>query len=168
MAEKRVFKVARKHISWYTKGLAGSASFRHHMNQLETCEEQLDAVNRFFEQFGPRESAPALRGGAGGMRQTNEIADCVRRSLERYFKDLDGAKPRAIYDMVHELQHRTFGRSEHHVIDGARLCPVEVLEVPLQRPADAVADLVCLPHAASSTSLAQRQILAPELLRRND
>src|SRR2546427_644970 len=45
-------KVARKHISWYTKGLAGSASFRHHMNQLETCEEQLDAVNRFFEQFG--------------------------------------------------------------------------------------------------------------------
>src|SRR4029077_16652475 len=47
-----------------------------------------------------REAAPALRGGAGGMRQTNEIADCVRRSLERYFKDLDGAKPRAIYDMV--------------------------------------------------------------------
>src|SRR6267143_1785248 len=45
-------KVARKHISWYTKGLAGSASFRHHMNQLETCEEQLDAVNRFFEQCG--------------------------------------------------------------------------------------------------------------------
>ncbi|HEY7674808.1 MAG TPA: helix-turn-helix domain-containing protein [Burkholderiales bacterium] len=34
------------------------------------------------------------------MRQTSEIADCVRRSLERYFKDLDGAKPRAIYDMV--------------------------------------------------------------------
>ena len=34
------------------------------------------------------------------MKQTNEIADCVRRSLERYFKDLDGAKPRAIYDMV--------------------------------------------------------------------
>jgi len=34
------------------------------------------------------------------MKQTNEIADCVRRSLERYFKDLDGARPRAIYDMV--------------------------------------------------------------------
>ena len=34
------------------------------------------------------------------MRQTNEMADCVRRSLDRYFKDLDGAKPRAIYDMV--------------------------------------------------------------------
>ncbi len=34
------------------------------------------------------------------MKQTSEIADCVRRSLERYFKDLDGAKPRTIYDMV--------------------------------------------------------------------
>ena len=44
-------KVARKHISWYTKGLAGSASFRHRMNQLETCEEQLDEVNLFFEQL---------------------------------------------------------------------------------------------------------------------
>jgi tRNA-dihydrouridine synthase B len=45
-------KIARKHISWYTKGLAGSASFRHHMNQLATCEEQLLAVNEFFEQLG--------------------------------------------------------------------------------------------------------------------
>ncbi len=44
-------KVARKHISWYTKGLAGSAGFRHRMNQLETCEEQLQAVNQFFEQL---------------------------------------------------------------------------------------------------------------------
>ncbi|MSQ18171.1 MAG: Fis family transcriptional regulator [Betaproteobacteria bacterium] len=30
----------------------------------------------------------------------NEIGDCVRRSLDRYFKDLDGAKPCAIYEMV--------------------------------------------------------------------
>lgn len=44
-------KIARKHISWYTKGLAGSASFRHHMNQLGTCEAQLEAVDRFFEQL---------------------------------------------------------------------------------------------------------------------
>jgi len=45
-------KVARKHISWYTKGLAGSAGFRHRMNQLETCEEQRDEVNLFFGQLG--------------------------------------------------------------------------------------------------------------------
>ena len=41
-------KVARKHISWYTKGLAGSAGFRHMMNRLETIVQQLDAVNAFF------------------------------------------------------------------------------------------------------------------------
>ena len=34
------------------------------------------------------------------LRQGNEIADSVRRSLERYFKDLDGTRPRSIYDMV--------------------------------------------------------------------
>jgi len=35
------------------------------------------------------------------MRQTSsEIAETVRKSLERYFKDLDGERPRAIYDMV--------------------------------------------------------------------
>ena len=32
--------------------------------------------------------------------QTSEIADCVRKSLERYFRDLDGEKPCAIYEMV--------------------------------------------------------------------
>jgi Fis family transcriptional regulator, factor for inversion stimulation protein len=32
--------------------------------------------------------------------QSNELGEVVRRSLERYFKDLDGAKPAAIYDMV--------------------------------------------------------------------
>ena len=41
-------RVARKHISWYTRGLAGSAAFRHAMNQLQTCDGQLAAVNRFF------------------------------------------------------------------------------------------------------------------------
>jgi tRNA-dihydrouridine synthase B len=54
--KERGVKVARKHISWYTKGLAGSASFRHRMNQLESCEEQLAAVHGFFEQVGREDS----------------------------------------------------------------------------------------------------------------
>ena len=33
-------------------------------------------------------------------RQNNEIAECVRRALDKYFKDLDGEKPRSVYDMV--------------------------------------------------------------------
>ena len=42
-------RVARKHISWYTKGLVGSAQFRRYMNQLESITEQLMAVNDFFD-----------------------------------------------------------------------------------------------------------------------
>jgi Fis family transcriptional regulator len=34
------------------------------------------------------------------MSRSNELADCVKRSLERYFKDMDGEKPTSIYDMV--------------------------------------------------------------------
>jgi tRNA-dihydrouridine synthase B len=47
-------RVARKHISWYTKGLAGSAVFRHAMNRLETCAEQRAAVDEFFAQLADR------------------------------------------------------------------------------------------------------------------
>ena len=42
-------RVARKHISWYTKGLAGSAQFRHGMNMLESSTQQLQAVRDFFD-----------------------------------------------------------------------------------------------------------------------
>ncbi len=41
-------RIARKHISWYTKGLVGSAAFRHMMNQLPTIDLQRQAVNDFF------------------------------------------------------------------------------------------------------------------------
>jgi Fis family transcriptional regulator len=34
------------------------------------------------------------------MSRTNEVADSVKRSLERYFKDMDGEKPTSIYEMV--------------------------------------------------------------------
>ena len=41
-------RIARKHISWYTKGLAGSANFRHAMNRLQTVEQQIGAIEGFF------------------------------------------------------------------------------------------------------------------------
>ena len=41
-------RVARKHISWYTRGLSGSAAFRHAMNQLPDIATQQQAVNDFF------------------------------------------------------------------------------------------------------------------------
>ncbi len=42
-------KIARKHIGWYTKGIAGAARFRHAMNQLTTMGEQLAATDEFFD-----------------------------------------------------------------------------------------------------------------------
>lgn len=47
--EETGVRVARKHISWYTKGLVGSAVFRHRMNTLPTVAEQLAATDEFFE-----------------------------------------------------------------------------------------------------------------------
>ncbi len=44
-------RIARKHISWYTKGLVGSAAFRHAMNQLQTVEQQISATNIFFNEL---------------------------------------------------------------------------------------------------------------------
>ena len=34
------------------------------------------------------------------MSRGSELSGAVRRALERYFRDLDGEKPTAIYDMV--------------------------------------------------------------------
>jgi Fis family transcriptional regulator len=34
------------------------------------------------------------------MSRKNEIAESVVRTLDQYFRDLDGEKPAAIYDMV--------------------------------------------------------------------
>src|SRR5262249_60593393 len=38
--------------------------------------------------------------GGGDTKKRTQTRHRARHSLERYFKDLDGAKPRAIYDMV--------------------------------------------------------------------
>jgi tRNA-dihydrouridine synthase B len=46
--EETGVRIARKHISWYTKGLVGAAQFRHAMNQLQTVGEQLAAADEFF------------------------------------------------------------------------------------------------------------------------
>ena len=47
-------RVARKHISWYTKGLAGSAAFRHQMNRLDSVAEQRAVVDDFFRALAQR------------------------------------------------------------------------------------------------------------------
>ena len=38
--------------------------------------------------------------------RSNEIADAVVRTLDQYFRDLDGEKPAAIHDMVIRIVER--------------------------------------------------------------
>ena len=42
-------RVARKHIGWYTRTLEGGEHFRRRMNGLESAQEQLSAVQEFFD-----------------------------------------------------------------------------------------------------------------------
>ena len=64
-------KIARKHIAWYTKGLAGAATFRHAMNQLGNIADQLQAADDFF-----------LGHAAANERLTYEAADSTASSTE--------------------------------------------------------------------------------------
>ncbi|MDR0673391.1 MAG: tRNA dihydrouridine synthase DusB [Zoogloeaceae bacterium] len=47
-------KIARRHIAWYTRGMAASAAFRHHMNTLTSVALQQRAVEDFFERLATR------------------------------------------------------------------------------------------------------------------
>jgi len=47
--ELKGLRIARKHISWYTKGLKSSAQFRFNMNQIEDATNQQKAINDYFE-----------------------------------------------------------------------------------------------------------------------
>ncbi len=40
--------IARKHVSWYSKGQSGSAQFRHTFNRIEDPKEQVSAIENFF------------------------------------------------------------------------------------------------------------------------
>ena len=43
-------RVARKHISWYSKGCRGGAGFRNTVNRVDTAKQQYDTVRQFFDQ----------------------------------------------------------------------------------------------------------------------
>lgn len=40
--------IARKHVSWYCKGAPLAAKFRENFNKLQTINDQLNAIKRFF------------------------------------------------------------------------------------------------------------------------
>jgi len=52
--DNKGLRIARKHISWYTKGLKNSAYFRAAMNQIEDNKEQIDYIHLFFEDLSKK------------------------------------------------------------------------------------------------------------------
>ena len=52
-------RVARKHISWYSKGQARGAHFRNAVNRVETIKQQLAMTHEFFERLAQEEELAA-------------------------------------------------------------------------------------------------------------
>ena len=52
-------RVARKHISWYSKGQSHGGAFRQAVNRVNTIEEQLNMTHEFFERLLQKEEIAA-------------------------------------------------------------------------------------------------------------
>ena len=48
---ERGHRIARKHISWYTKGLKNSAQFRFNMNQIDGNTQQIEFIEQYFNEL---------------------------------------------------------------------------------------------------------------------
>ena len=60
---------------------------------------------------------------------TNDLADCVRRTLNRYFRDLEGEKPSDIYDMVLRNVERSMMETVLKHADGNQTVAAEMLGI---------------------------------------
>ncbi len=64
------------------------------------------------------------------MSRGNELSDAVKRALERYFRDMDGEHPTAIYDMVLKNIERpmiemVLGRAEGNLTRAATMLGID-------------------------------------------
>jgi tRNA-dihydrouridine synthase B len=57
--EYQGIRVARKHISWYTKGRPQGAAFRQLINRIDSAEQQLTLTRDFFDQLNLGEELAA-------------------------------------------------------------------------------------------------------------
>jgi Fis family transcriptional regulator, factor for inversion stimulation protein len=63
------------------------------------------------------------------MSRPNEIAESVRRTLDQYFRDLDGEKPAAIYDMVIRNVERPMLEFILHQANGNQTAAAQMLGI---------------------------------------
>jgi tRNA-dihydrouridine synthase B len=127
-------RIARKHLGWYTSKLVGGDAFRARINRLESSADQVDAVDRYFALLavlGDRSSVGG--GGPRSVKRTtrmnggNEICRSVEKSLEEYFRKLDGEQPHSIYDMVIANVERSLLASVMHRAGGNQTQAADML-----------------------------------------
>ncbi len=63
------------------------------------------------------------------MINENEMARMVRRAIEGYFRDLDGEKPCAVYDMVINCVEKPLLESVLHRVRGNQSPAAEMLGI---------------------------------------
>ena len=66
-------RTARKHIAWYVRALPGGEALRQHINTLETCDAQWQAVAHYLDALGDQmERLPAATGTTEPLQDVTE------------------------------------------------------------------------------------------------
>jgi Fis family transcriptional regulator len=60
---------------------------------------------------------------------SSDMADCVKRNLTRYFRDLDGEKPCAVYDMVIQSVEKPMLEVIMHQAGGNQTVAADILGI---------------------------------------
>jgi Fis family transcriptional regulator len=60
---------------------------------------------------------------------SSDIADCVKRSLNRYFRDLEGEKPCAVYEMVMKSVEKPMLEVIMHQAGGNQTVAADILGI---------------------------------------
>lgn len=61
------------------------------------------------------------------MTSENDLTRCIRRAIESYFRDLDGERPCAVYDMVINSVEKPLIESVLHRVQGNQTKAADVL-----------------------------------------
>ena len=60
---------------------------------------------------------------------SNELHDCVKKTLNRYFRDLDGEAPHAVYDMVLSTVEKSMLEVVMHHADNNQTLAADILGI---------------------------------------
>ena len=60
---------------------------------------------------------------------SNELHDCVKKTLNRYFRDLDGEAPHAVYDMVVSAVEKSMLEVVMHHAGGNQTLAADILGI---------------------------------------